>query len=59
MLQALNNNKSIVEFNVNTAFDNRDVANFQNDAANAAYNTANKALGKALQDLQAANATVF
>jgi len=55
----LRNNNSIVEFKVNDAFDGRDIANLQNDAANAAYNTASNSLNKALLDLKTANTTVF
>ena len=35
LLQAANNNKSLIDFNVSAAFDQRDIANFQNDAANS------------------------
>lgn len=49
----------MLEFRVNDAFDGRGIANFQNDAASAAYNTANNNLNKALLDLRAANSTVF
>jgi predicted nucleic acid-binding Zn-ribbon protein len=49
----------MIGFNVTSAFDGRDIANFQNDAANSAYNSATDTLNKALQALQAANTTVF
>jgi hypothetical protein len=59
VLQAFSNNNSVIGFNVNNAFDEKDIANFQNDAANSAYNTSTSSLKKALQDLQAANSTVY
>lgn len=49
----------MIDFNVSSAFDAKDIANFQNDAANAAYNTATNNLNKAFTDLQAANSTVY
>lgn len=58
-LQAAQNNKSSVDFDVSTASDAKDVAVFQNDAATTAYNTATSNLVKAKQNLQAANATVY
>lgn len=35
LLQYANNNKSLIDFNVSAAFDQRGIANFQNDAANS------------------------
>ena len=58
-LQAAQNNKSSIDFDVSTASDAKDVAVFQNDAATTAYNTATSNLVKAKQNLQAANSTVY
>lgn len=59
VLQAYSNNNSKISFDVSSAFDGRDIANFQNDAAQSAYNTATSNLNKAFQDLQAANSSVY
>lgn len=48
----------MIDLNASAAFDQRDIANFQNDAANSEYNSAEKKVGKALKNLQAANSTV-
>jgi hypothetical protein len=59
ILQNYNSAANLLSFNVSSADNDRGIAALQNDIATSAYNTASSNLNKTLQDLQAANATVF
>ena len=58
-LQNIKNDKDTIDFNVTSALNQRDIANFQNDIAASALSVKDAALNKSFLNLQAAKTTII
>ena len=58
-LQNIKNDKDTIDFNVTSALNERDIANFHNDIAASALSVKDAALNKSFLNLQAAKTTII